>query len=79
MRALFPADLPRIFIERHAVLVKRATECLSQALAALRAGLTPDVITLDLDSAAAALKEITGSNACSDKLDEIFARFCVGK
>ena len=29
--------------------------------------------------AAASLKEITGSNACSDKLDEIFARFCVGK
>ena len=79
MRKVYPADLPRIFLERHTLLASQAVAALEQALAALETGLTPDVITLDLDSAAASLKEITGSNACSDKLDEIFARFCVGK
>ena len=38
-----------------------------------------DLVTLDLQAAYNALKEITGEATREGLLDEIFSRFCLGK
>ena len=38
-----------------------------------------DLVTVDLQNAWHALKEITGETGREDLLDEIFSRFCLGK
>ena len=53
--------------------------CIQEARQALEAGLTLDVIGASLDGAIAAVGQLTGETATEAVVNEIFARFCVGK
>ena len=53
--------------------------CLEEALAALRAGLTLDAVGVSIDGALSAVLELTGERTTEAVVDEVFARFCVGK
>ncbi len=79
MTSLFPQDLPRVFLERHAYLLARAREDLAHCLESARRGMTPDALSMDLGAALRSLRDITGEDAPADLLDDIFSRFCVGK
>ncbi len=55
--------------QRH---IRRAIEGLEQ-------GFTPDMASLDITEAAAAVGEVTGQTVTDQMIDQIFSRFCVGK
>lgn len=55
----------------------RAKEALTRVQAG--AGLPQDLLSIDLSEAADALGEVTGKSARQDVVDQIFARFCLGK
>ncbi len=59
--------------------LRRADESLEAALATASSGLPVDLIAGDLRSAMAAFAQLTGEDAAEAVLDDIFARFCVGK
>ncbi len=63
--------------ERQADLLRRARSHLSHSLTAQN--LAQDFWTIDLKSAIADLGEITGAVLTEELLDNIFARFCIGK
>jgi tRNA modification GTPase len=63
---------------RHVEAVLRAARHLEDALRTLDC-MTPDVASVDLQAAQAALGEITGDQADEKLLDAVFSRFCVGK
>jgi tRNA modification GTPase len=46
---------------------------------AVRIGIEPELIAVDLRAAADALGEITGVITSDEVLDQIFAEFCIGK
>jgi tRNA modification GTPase len=76
------ADRPAITNERHCALVRRAHEAIVRAKdAALADGgaLSEEFVLADLQSARAALEEISGRRTSDDLLAHIFSRFCVGK
>ena len=54
-------------------------EGLFEALEALQAGQTLDAINVCIDSAIDSLLELTGERASDAVIDQVFARFCVGK
>lgn len=64
---------------RQASALARARDAFARGLGALRAGMTPDVVMLDVEEGIGILDEITGRSARSDILDAVFSRFCVGK
>ena len=41
--------------------------------------MTPDVITVSVEDAVSALLELTGERVNEAVVNEVFARFCVGK
>lgn len=63
---------------RHILSVKRAIGHLKDALRTLE-DYTPDMASVDLQQAQAALGEITGDNVSERLLDTVFSSFCVGK
>ena len=63
---------------RHVEAVRRAVGHLEDALRTLDR-MTPDVASVDLQAAQAALAEITGDQADDKLLDAVFSQFCVGK
>jgi tRNA modification GTPase len=79
MAGSFPAGSPGVFLARHTFLLSRARENLGRCLEALDAGMTPDVLAMDLSAAMASLREISGDSVGEDVLDRIFSEFCVGK
>ncbi|MBR2214184.1 MAG: tRNA uridine-5-carboxymethylaminomethyl(34) synthesis GTPase MnmE [Selenomonadaceae bacterium] len=60
-------------------LLREAASHLRGALTTIEGGLSADFVTIDLKSAWEKLGEITGDTATEDIIDEIFARFCIGK
>ncbi len=72
-------DAPLVTQPRHKAALHRALEHIQSALRAETAGLTSDLIAIDVTSAANALGEITGETAGEDVLEAIFSQFCVGK
>lgn len=64
---------------RQAEAITRAAESVSRAADAIREGITPDAVLLDVEEGLSALAEITGANVREDIVSEIFSRFCVGK
>ena len=66
-------------VERHLQLAAEAAEALEGALRALEGGCPVDIAALDLRAAREKLSEITGEHPTEGLIDEIFARFCVGK
>ena len=65
--------------ERQIGLALSAERSMQDAVQALEDGMELDLVTIDLEKAWNALKEITGKVGREDLLDEIFSRFCLGK
>ena len=64
---------------RQADAVSRALSAVQSARAALRIGMTPDVVLTDAEAALSALGELNGRSVREDLVSTIFSRFCVGK
>ena len=64
---------------RQAEAIGRALDGLQAAGQALEAGATPDIVLTEVESAMAALGELTGRTVREDVTGRIFERFCVGK
>ncbi|MBR3804756.1 MAG: tRNA uridine-5-carboxymethylaminomethyl(34) synthesis GTPase MnmE [Clostridia bacterium] len=65
--------------ERHLNALKKAEEYLSASLVGIEDGVPLDIVSEDVKSVWNALGEITGKTATEEIIDEIFAKFCVGK
>ena len=65
--------------ERQIGLALQAESHMKDAVSAMKAGMETDLVTIDLQAAYDALKEITGESTRDGLLDEIFSRFCLGK
>lgn len=59
--------------------IRRAYDALLSALQGLKLGLTPDAVLIDVETAMAAMGEVTGATIREDITARIFERFCVGK
>lgn len=57
----------------------KAKNAIEHCLNSLRAGYTPDLLSIDIDEAIAAIAELTGERVSDAVIHEVFARFCVGK
>jgi len=64
---------------RHFEQLTRAYESLTEAINGLEAGMTFDVVSIDVQSAVEALGAISGQSAGDEIIDRIFERFCIGK
>ncbi|MDO5376741.1 MAG: tRNA uridine-5-carboxymethylaminomethyl(34) synthesis GTPase MnmE [Clostridia bacterium] len=64
---------------RHVEAALRACDALSDAAGAIREGMPMDVAAIDLSAALDILGEITGETLNESVIDQVFARFCVGK
>ena len=64
---------------RHAAALRAAADSLHQAESALRAGLSGELVAVDLRDSLRHLGSITGQVVADDLLSSIFSRFCIGK
>jgi tRNA modification GTPase len=64
---------------RHIEAVRRARQCVRQAIEALEAGFPPDTAATDIREGWRALGAVTGETADEAIIDLIFSQFCVGK
>jgi tRNA modification GTPase len=64
---------------RHRDLVERAAGELEGCLEDLAADVPPDLLAVRIRLATAHIDAITGREVGPEVLDEIFARFCIGK
>ncbi len=60
-------------------LLRRVSEALGRARAALDAAATPDIVAEELRSALRAASELQGVDVSESILAQVFSRFCVGK
>jgi len=65
--------------ERHKNLISKAIENLNKAKNILKEGMPVDIIAISLKDVLANLGAITGEEAGEEIINEIFARFCLGK
>jgi tRNA modification GTPase len=65
--------------ERHKTALKHSRESLEKALEAVRAGLSPEFVAIDLREALDCLGLIIGATYTEDILERIFSDFCIGK
>ena len=70
---------PVVRNQRHRQHLRDALDAVQQAREALDAGVSGDMLTLDLRAALQELGAITGEITNEDVLDQIFSRFCIGK
>ncbi len=70
---------PIVVNERHRLHLDRVVDAVRSARASLDAGLSGDVLSIDLRAALQELGAITGEITNEDVLDQIFSRFCIGK
>jgi tRNA modification GTPase len=73
------ADTPLVSNPRHKVLLQLAREHTRSAIKAQHAGLTPDLVSIDVREAVEDLGKITGETITEDLLNTIFGKFCIGK
>ena len=64
---------------RHSALILLAIDALNRVITASKAGITPDLLAVDLHDAAFNLANISGRNVIDAMHQEIFSRFCIGK
>ena len=64
---------------RHKAALERAEEFLSQAAGALREGLPPEIVAVDLQEGKEGLEEVVGAVTNDNILERIFSQFCIGK
>jgi tRNA modification GTPase len=79
MRETFPQDHRALLLERHAYLLGNALNDLINGREAFAAGLTADMLALDLQNALSNMRRITGQDFDEDILERIFSSFCIGK
>lgn len=72
-------ELPSLANERQIALARQARQSMAQAVNALQEGAELDLVTIDLQAAYMALKEIVGEASREDLLDALFSKFCLGK
>lgn len=72
-------ELPYVLNERHAACLAEADDALLEARAAIAADAAPDLVLPALYAAAASLRQILGLGVGPDVIEQIFARFCIGK
>lgn len=65
--------------ERHKNLISKAIENLNKAEEILKQGMPVDIIAISLKDVLSNLGAITGEEAGEEIINEIFARFCLGK
>ncbi len=65
--------------ERQRVCAVRAANALSEALAAVKDGVTLDAVTVLLEDALLSILELTGESVIDVVVDKVFENFCVGK
>ncbi len=65
--------------ERHRERVKAAAEFVGAAIEAMKAGLSPELVAVELTEAMSALGGLLGKDFTEDLLDGIFREFCIGK
>ena len=70
---------PVLSTERQRQCAADCLACLQEAENALVAGFTPDAVSVSIDGAINALLELTGERATEAVVEQVFARFCVGK
>lgn len=78
-RELSSAHMDTLNNERQIGLAKYAKLAMEDAVRSLEDGMELDLVTIDLQKAYDALKEIRGNTSREELLDEIFSRFCLGK
>lgn len=76
---LFDSSAPAVFSERQRQCLREAAMSLDEALDLLRSGMTLDAVNVSVDYALDALLSLTGQRASDAVVDQVFARFCVGK
>ncbi len=70
---------PLLMGERQRQCARRCLDGVREAAAALQAGMTLDAVSVGVDDAIAAVLELTGERTTEAVVNEVFARFCVGK
>lgn len=70
---------PLLATERQRDCARRSLGAVEEALAALAGGMTLDAVTVSVDDAVSAILELTGERVTETVVDDVFARFCVGK
>jgi tRNA modification GTPase len=65
--------------ERQRACLLEAERSVVEAVAALESGVTLDAVNVSIDAALDALLRLTGERVTDAVVDEVFARFCVGK
>ena len=65
--------------ERHKSLISKAILDLEKAKKVLNDGMPIDIVAISIKDALSNLLSITGEEASEEIIDEIFARFCLGK
>jgi len=73
------AETPLVSNPRHKALLQQALEHTQAAITAQEAGLSADLVSIDVREAAEALGQITGETVAEDLLETIFSKFCIGK
>lgn len=74
-----PLEDPIITDARHARAIEEGLSSLERAAAALRSGMTEEIVLVDLRAAREALGAISGEFTGEDLYDRIFSTFCIGK
>ncbi len=70
---------PILATERQRDCACRSLAAVDEALSALAGGMTLDAVTVSVDDAVAAILELTGERVTETVVNDVFARFCVGK
>ncbi len=75
----FDSSAPMLMNERQYQCCAEALDAVGRALDAQTVGMTFDAVNVCVDSAINALSVLTGEKATESVVEEIFAKFCVGK
>jgi len=73
------AESPLAINARHRDQLRRASDAIARALAAIGAGATPEMFAIDLQDAQRAIDELLGGGDEEAVRDAIFSQFCIGK
>ena len=68
-----------ITTERHKIQIQKAIQNLNKAIKSLSINMPIDIVAIGLKDVLSDLGEITGEEASEEIINEIFARFCLGK
>jgi len=77
--AKLSAESPVAINARHRDQLRRASNSIARALAAIGAGATPEMFAIDLHDAQHAIDELLGGGDEEAVRDAIFSHFCIGK